>query len=404
MKLIDLSIRNYRSIESLDLHDFGDVSMFHGNNNTGKSNILSAIRFGIYGSGERYDRIHFGDHSFHQEATYDIFRNDPRKTAEVEVLLLLEDFDRAVIERTLALERPTGFTSTVFSTRSMRDAEIMTLRRTMSMDDQGVKITTDEASIDGNDFRNVKFDARNVVGKALPTLFTPLLEGAFQGISAFRKFTRETDQPNFAITSHSWIPGENMKKALFTLSHSKDSMDRRNFEEIRDTFSSEPFSYGEISVIRSQSPSEPGKLEIMVDLGGFEVPIEHLGSGPQQVLMLLTNTLRRKGHIVAVEEPECNLSPASQRDFVRKLLEYVEVPNSPIGQLLISTHSPIFGYEGTMYSVTHAGGKTRVKKVESEEDEESMDEHFEPTWTWKELRGLRRDQDKGRAPETLEDE
>lgn len=377
MKLVSLSVRNFRSVESLEIKEFGEVNTFFGPNNSGKSNILAAIRFGIYGAVEQFDRVHFGSVNVGNLSTFDIFQNDPARVAKLTLVLSLESSDKMIMKEVLALEKPYDFTDD-FSEDNITGASSFTVSRTLTIRENGVHIATPEASLDSKDILKIEYKAGNAAGKNLRDLFGRMIEGSFQNVFAFRKFSRETDDSDYRTSRSAWIAGENMKKALFNLRHSETPADRKNFEEISKAFSLPPFSYGKLSVVRSQEPSTRDELKIMVSQGHFEVPIQNLGSGPQQVLMLLTNVLRRRGHILAIEEPECNLSPESQREFAKKLTEYASVPDSPIGQLLISTHSSAFGFQGRRFMVRHDGTRTVLKEVTSNEDEKEVHDHFAP--------------------------
>ncbi|MEE9506167.1 MAG: AAA family ATPase [Thermoplasmata archaeon] len=377
MQLSYLKVKNFRSIESLELGEFGQVTTFFGPNNTGKSNILSAIRFGVYGTTEPHPTPYFTSLSSNRQQLFDIYQNDTSLDVEVTLELGLELDDTLRMLEVLEVERPQDFNKG-FSEDDLAKAKTLRISRSLRMDEHGSQMTIEELSLGSKNVLGASYTSGRGEVKSVVDLLKFMVEGCLHEISAFRKFSHETDRPAFRSMPSSWISGEDMKKALFNLSHSEDGEDRKNFAEIHSAFSSPPFSYGSFSVVRSQEGSND--LRIMVDRESFEVPIEYLGSGPQQVLMVLTNVLRRKGHIVAIEEPECNLSPESQREFSKKLIEYTTQQESPIGQLLISTHSTVFGFQGTRFMVSHDGEKTIVKEVKSEEDEKEALDHFAPTW------------------------
>src|SRR5208282_661874 len=85
MKITRLRIRNFRSIESLDL-ELGDTTVFIGPNNSGKTAILDAVRivltrrWGQRGTG-------FTEHDVHRIND----EGDPRTLPPVTIDILLEE-------------------------------------------------------------------------------------------------------------------------------------------------------------------------------------------------------------------------------------------------------------------------------------------------------------------------
>ena len=104
---------------------------------------------------------------------------------------------------------------------------------------------------------------------------------------------------------------------------------------------------------------------IVTDGNGREFILERLGSGVQQLLILLfeigltTSEAKGnvKGNIFGIEELELNLSPKMQPQIFDRLAKMVKQPDaSGFGQLFLTTHS--------RYMVREAEKGVRLYKVD----------------------------------------
>jgi hypothetical protein len=159
-------------------------------------------------------------------------------------------------------------------------------------------------------------------------------------------------------TNRPTLTPKTFKQWLFMLDLSR--YDHKAFEEIKTMFASKPFSFGDIGFSKEQED-----IEIMVKEKNVRLPISRLGSGHQQILYIIANLVLNKKKMMGIEELEINLSPTSQKMVFEKLKYHIYKGSDLINQIIITSHSDYF--EGRTdvrrYSVRLDGNDTIVEPL-----------------------------------------
>jgi predicted ATPase len=85
-----------------------------------------------------------------------------------------------------------------------------------------------------------------------------------------------------------------------------------------------------------------GRANLVYSSREKTLPLDRLGAGVQRLVALLGSLALARANVVGVGEPELGLTFAAQQRFLRAVVGILSAPTGP-GQLLFTTHSPVLG-------------------------------------------------------------
>ena len=333
MKLRHIHIENFRGITNLDL-PVGDTTVLIGENNTGKTAVLDALRFALREIRSRRGCA-FDSYDFHLPTP----TSDPATSPAISIRLIFrEDAPGDWDEQSVARLNRARIAQSDASGRA-----VVTLKVGGRFDVLSQEFVQD-------------WEFQNIAGVALTGLSESTM-GVFQGeISYYYLAALRDAAKHFDAKGSFWRP---------FLKESQLSPERRaeietKLSEVNQLIVSSHTSFAQVldklkdvrDVITMHGADDlvsvdavPGRLfdmlskaQVNMNTGtGAKVPIGRHGEGTQSLAVLtlfhaFLQTWNKGSPIVALEEPEAHLHPSAVRS-PWKLIE--KIP----GQKIISTHS-----------------------------------------------------------------
>jgi predicted ATPase len=367
MYISSFSISGYRSLQAVDIKRMLPICIFHGLNNSGKSNILSAIETIFRRKRVVEETTIAGVTTHEREGSFwrgrisgfrDNFYRDEKKDIKFSISVTLDDKELSFLTEILTqLDE--------FLARPGHNKVLSLSGKITYVDDDTADMVLEKAVFNKS---RVVFE-RDAAGK---TTFFPkakthsidqrvahfdrlmnILAGSFVVIPSDRYVTgnQAASQPDLKLP----FTPSTFKRWLFELYLNRSG--HSPFEEIKAMFKSNPFAIGEIGFSR-----EADQIEIMVKDAHVRLPIDRLGSGHQQILYIVASLVVNKGKMIGIEELEINLSPKLQTVLFEKLKRHILVAKDLASQLIITSHSDYFRgrQDVRCYSVEHTGSHTVV--------------------------------------------
>ena len=373
MKIEKFHINNFRSLVNFKVDDLATTTIFYGENNAGKSNILKALEF-IFQRKVQFEKGDFTEPINFYEGVIkgfsnNFFNND--KTHEIDFSVDITISTNETIIKDIIKPLFKKWTNNlkfsidgIITNSKYRDdfAEIQT---------KYIKV---------NNVIIYEFNSQSI--KYFPTLQGKVEKTSSNFSEAFSYFinslndcvyiissTRQTNVTNFDNNLLQEFSPSDLKKSLYSLYLTEKT--HSIFEEINSVFNKEPFCFGTISFANIN-----GVLELMIKNDNVRLPIKHLGSGVEQILSIIASLICKKSKIVCIEELEQNLSPRLQNFALRKIQSMI---GEFLDQLILSSHSSVFNNEklsDAIYLIEKEKGKTVIGEKRNKKIGAKMKKHF----------------------------
>ncbi len=345
MRITRFKIQGFKNIADISVDGLSGINVFFGLNDVGKSNIFEALALwrGLITqfAPPRAQTADLPLDEFEQSFGKGLFSIEGPNTFSIEVDLDVEQKD---VPRTPALPGPDADVD-----YEEIDAAQVSGRIRVGLQAGRVFIEAKILQSNGAAFHQ---RTHNLVDLIPPIHVIP----------AERRFQAEARNRE-AFTGA--IHHGNLKKALFYAYLSADLQQKKRFAAIKTVLAEPPFSLGELDVALDQGTDQ-------IDIGFIRpqgrLPLDNLGAGSRQLLLVLGQVFLSDFPIVALEEPEMNLSPQWQQDLMIALRRLMQDPAIGLKQIFISTHSPYFEFSENFYDVTlDESGHAQVKRTTSQD-------------------------------------
>lgn len=333
MKLSKLRIKNFRGIKDLELDLDDDTTVPIGENNSGKTAVLDALRICLRELGPRRELV-FEPWDFHLKDEFAAPTSaDP---ISIELTLLEEegkDGEEQIVGR---LNR----SKIVQVDDSGRSKVIFHVTCVYDDSEREYKTEKDFLNLDEQKLTGIAASALSVLQREIAYFYLAALRDAAKHFDAKGPFWRPFLRENQLLPEKQEEIEERLREVndLVVDSHASFEKVRDRLKEVQEIV---PLASDEVVSIEAV----PGRMfdilaKAQVQLGtiaGSKVPVDRHGEGTQSlaVLMLFSaflNAWPKSAPIIALEEPEAHLHPSAVRALWRTV-------NSMPGQKLFSTHS-----------------------------------------------------------------
>jgi hypothetical protein len=347
MQIKSFRIRGFKSIADVEVDNLNEINLFYGLNDVGKSNIFQSLA--LWRQMATMTQAEISLEQLEQEFGPSLFRlgGDNEIRLRVEIILDRVDFpDWRQVEFISKQSTDTVADQYGFGALELDPDVESTSSPLDPLDELRIvsEVVISLLQSDQIQYRSTNQTVPNLLpkGKTLSLSFLP----NFHIISAMRRFRPERwDKRNDlgVISDH------NLKQALFYAYLSRNLRHKQRLEAIKRVLAEPPFNLGQLDIALDPATD---RIDIGFSRPEGRLPLENLGSGSQQLLIVLGQLVLSDYPIIAIEEPEMNLSPQYQQHLLIVLRELMQDPDVGLDQLFISTHSPYFEFEQSFFDVT----------------------------------------------------
>lgn len=317
MQIERFQIQGFKSIDDLTVTGLSDINVFFGLNNVGKSNIFQALELWRWLATTSVTAKRTG--------------KNPKKF-EISMQMLTQRFGSLLLRL--------GQQNQIRITVELRDIHTNIYLVVNVLLEFSVDIAQCEIELRHEGSHKASISYIELFERWLPQL--PQFHVVHAGRRLQAEF-REKKEQRDVISDH------NFKQALFYAYLSSDLEQKKRLNAIKRILAEPPFALGELDIALDPATD---RIDIGFVRPDSRLPIENLGSGTQQLMLVLGQIFLNDYPIIAVEEPEMNLAPQYQEYLLTALRKLMQEPGVKLQQLFIATHSPYFEFTENFYDVT----------------------------------------------------
>lgn len=340
MIIDSIRISNYRSFdpEGILIENPGNINVFIGKNNVGKSNILYFLKLISDNIGDL------------RKMPVETIENRHRRTDKNAILTL--SF------KVVNLKAYYSHLSKIFPDDKVITLMIDIKSQTIELDNsfdipssQLIKLQSHYSSAPDETLRQE-------IKKILLSVVMAILKEHFEKLIYIPHFREIYEEPTGQV-DYKIFNGQNIISQLYHMQVPKfgSEKEREKFDEIQQ------FVREQVGDKTLKLEIPPDKEAILIEMHGNRLPLKSFGTGIHEILILCSVLALYKGYTVCIEEPEIHMHPDLQKAFLKFI--HLHTNNT----YFISSHSNVFlDYKGVnIYHVTHDGICSKATKTSTDD-------------------------------------